>query len=133
MLSSVDYVYIDNYDVYDPLEINGNVGYIHLDNVNSVHNLTLLNTQGNSAVTVAKLKIGYFNVSANILTLSGSSLVTVNDIEVDKFNIAPRAGTWWSMGKQSNNTNSTFIRTPQKKIQILTPRTFMPPEAWSHR
>jgi len=83
--------------VYDPLQINGNVGYIHLDNVNSVYNLTLLNTQVNSAVTVAKLNIGYLNVSSNTLTLSGYSLVTVNDIEVDTFSIAPGAalgGQW---------------------------------------
>ena len=30
VLSNLDYVYIDNYDVYDPLQINGNVEYIHL-------------------------------------------------------------------------------------------------------
>jgi len=92
VLSNVGYVYIDNYNVFDPLQINGNVGYIHLDNLNSGYNVTLLNTQGNSAVTVGKLKIGNLNVYANTLTLSGSSLVTVNDIEVDTFNIASGAG-----------------------------------------
>ena len=92
VLSNVDYVYIDNYGVYDPLQINGNVGYIHLDNVASGFNENLLNTQGSSAVTVEKLKIGNLNVTANTLTLSGSSLVTVNDIEVDTFNITSGAG-----------------------------------------
>ena len=92
VLSNVNYVYIDTYEVYFPFQINGNVGYIHLDDVISQYNLTLLNTQGNSAVTVAKLKICYLNVSANTLTLSGSSLITINDIEVDTFNIAPGAG-----------------------------------------
>ena len=38
--SNLDYVYIDNYDVYDPLRINGDVKYVHLYNVNSVYNLT---------------------------------------------------------------------------------------------
>jgi len=132
VLSNVDYVYIDNYDVYDPLEINGNVGYIHLDNVNSVHNLTLLNTQGNSAVTVAKLKIGYLNVSANTLTLSGSSLITINDIEVDTFNIASGAaiiGQWVN----SPATPAVPASGTAKKIQILTPWTFMSPKVWLHR
>ena len=117
VLSNLDYVHIDNYDVYDPLQINGNVGYIHLYNVNSVYNLTLLNTQGNSAVTVAKLKIGYLNVSANTLTLSGPSLITINDIEVDTFNIASGtaiSGQWVnspatpavpSSGTAQKNTN----------------------------
>jgi len=114
VLSNVDYVYIDNYDVYDPLQINGNVGYIHLYNVNSVYNLTLLNTQGNSAVTVAKLKIGYLNVSSNTLTLSGSSLITINNIEVDTFNIAPGAalGSQWANSPTTPTVPSSG--TPQK-------------------
>jgi len=96
ILSNVDYVYIDNYGVLNSLEINGNIGYMHLDYVYSAGG-TLLSTQGSSAVTVGKLKIGNLNVSAGTLTLSGSSLVTVNDIEVDTFNIAPGAsisGQW---------------------------------------
>jgi len=121
VLSNLDYVYIDNYDMYDPLQINGNVGYIHLYNVNSVYNPTLLNTQGNSAVIGAKLKIGYLNVSANTLTLSGPSLITINDIEVDTFNIAPGAalgGQWAnspttptvpSSGTPHKNTNTYLV------------------------
>jgi hypothetical protein len=117
VLSNVDYVYIDDYGVYDPLQINGNVGYIHLDSASSGYNSTLLNTQGDSAVTVAKLKIGNLNVSSNTLTLSGSSLITVNDIEVDTFNIASGAaisGQWVnspttpavpSSGTPQKNTN----------------------------
>ena len=92
VLSNVGYVYIDNHSVYNALQINGNVGYIHLDNVGNVglnNNIPLLDTQGISAVTVGKLKIGYLNVSTtNNLILSGPSLVTVNDIELDTFNIA---------------------------------------------
>jgi len=97
VLSNVNYVYIDHYGALAPLQINGNVGYIHLDYVHSSYNATLLNTQGNSAVTVGKLKIGNLNVYANTLTLSGSSLVTISDIEVDTFNIASGAaisGQW---------------------------------------
>jgi len=106
VLSNVDYVYIDNYDVYDPLQINGNV----------VYNLTLLNTQVNSAVTVAKLKIGYLNVSSNTLTLSGSSLITINDIEVDTFNIAPGAALGGQWANSPTTPTVPSSGAPQKNI-----------------
>jgi len=97
VLSNVNYVYIDNFDVAYAILINGNVEYLHLDRVNSSSNVELLNTQGSSAVTIQKLKIGELNVSTNTNTLSGSNLITINDIEVGTFNIASGAaisGQW---------------------------------------
>ena len=73
-----------------------------------------MNTQGNSAVTVAKLKIGYFNVSANTHTLSSSSLITINDIEVDTFNIAPGAALGGQWANSPTTPTIPSSGTPQK-------------------
>jgi len=91
VLSNVDYVYIDNYDVADELQINGNVGYIHLDNVNASFNVTLLNTQSSSAVTIDKLKIDRLHVTAGTFTLLGSNLITINRILIESRDIASGA------------------------------------------
>jgi len=91
VLSNVNFVHIDYYEAYSSLIINGNVGYIHIENIFSPTPYPFLTNQTNTPVTIDKLKIDRLNVIANTFTFTNSSYITVNDISIDTINIASGA------------------------------------------
>ena len=99
-VGNVNYIYLDEFDVYMGIIMLSNISYIHIDVVTVGYPYPFISSQGNTPYTVDHIKIdeliegsnqGYITPFTGTGKGSGGSFSNVNLLEIGKYTVYPGA------------------------------------------
>ena len=99
-VGNVNYIYLDEFDVYTGIIMLSNISYIHIDVVTVGYPYPFISSQGNTPYTVDHIKIdeliegsnqGYITPFTGTGKGSGGSFSNVNLLEIGKYTVYPGA------------------------------------------